>query len=133
MAASPKTTPPRHLTIGPLRALLVEWQARLGLQGYTIALKVVRASDLGAVGVWGDCDAWRMKRKAVIRILDARDYPDDDMIDDHETTLVHELLHVLMPPRLFNLPVQEDDVRYQLYEQAIDQLARTLVALKRDR
>jgi hypothetical protein len=66
-----------------------------------------------------------MKRTAWIRLLDCHDDLD---ADDHETTLVHELLHLVMPvdPRL-----KKSDLRYQEYERSIDQLARTLVALKR--
>lgn len=123
---------PRFLTIGPLRALCVEWQARLGLQGYVITVQIVRASAFGDRDCLGNCDVLHMKRKALIRILDPQDYEEgDEVYDDHETVLVHELLHVVIPSRVFGLKTDDEDLGYQLYEQGIDQLARTLVALKR--
>lgn len=122
----------RFLTIGPLRALCTGWQARLGLQGFVVDLQLVRASVFNDHSTLGDCDAMRTKRKARIRLLVAEDYDDPDArCDDHETCLVHELLHLVMPIRLFAVKVDDDDLRYQLYEEAIDQLARTLVTLKR--
>lgn len=121
----------RTLPIGAVRKLLAEWQARLGLQGYVIDVQFARASAFKELGTLGQCDALRMKRKAWIQLLAAADYTEDTALDDHETILVHELLHLVFPSRLYGLKLDEDDVRYQLYEQAIDQLARTLVALKR--
>lgn len=123
---------PRYLTIGPLRRLLAEWQARLGLQGHVVDLSLVRAIAFNDHDTLGDCDQSTLKRRAVIRLLDGQDGHDPEgKYDDHETVLVHELLHVLMPMHLFAVKVDLADIRYQLYEQAIDQLARTLIALKR--
>lgn len=130
--AQAKRSPPRLLAIEALRVLCVEWQARLGLQGYVIDVRLVRASALPDRDCIGWCDALTTKRKARIRLLDPQDYEDpDETQDDHETVLVHELLHVLLPSRVFVPELKDDDLRVQLYEQGIDQLARTLVALKR--
>jgi hypothetical protein len=128
-----KTTRRRRLLpMRTLRVLLAEWQARLGLQGWVIHLQLVRASTFGDHDTLGDCNAMKTKRKASLRLLDGDDYEDHDTnLDDHETVLVHELLHLLMPTRLFGLKVDCEDLGYQLYEQGIDQLARALVALKR--
>lgn len=124
---------PRFLTIEALRALCDDWQVRLGLQGYVIDVSIVRASVFGDHDTIGDCDAQRMKRKARIRLLDPQDYDDANArYDDHETVLVHELLHVLMPMHLFDVTCRPEDLRYQLYEQGIDQLSRTLVALTQE-
>jgi hypothetical protein len=125
-------TPARYLSIEALRALLVEWQALLGLQGWVIEVTLVSAGAFSGSNVLGDCDTGSgTKRRAFLRILDAADYGSDPALDDHETVLVHELLHLVMPTSLFAGKVAYQDLRYRLYEQGIDQLARTLVALKR--
>lgn len=127
-----KEAGPRFLAIDALQALLVEWQARLGLQGYVIEIQLVRSFTFGDHGTLGDCDMSHTKRRALIRMLEAQDHNDPDCrYDDHETCLVHELLHIVMPMHLFAEKVNANDLRYLLYEQGIDQLARTLVALKR--
>lgn len=112
---------PKFLKIGQLRTLCAEWQERLGLQAYVIHLSLVPCSTFDDHRTLGDVDASRVKRKAWIRMLDTCDDPD---VDDHETCLI--------PSRLFSGDVAKlDEIRFQLYEQGIDQLARTLVATKR--
>lgn len=124
---------PRFLTHEELRLTLQGWQKALSLQDFRIDVKLVRAShlDMGQKSL-GECDLFLMKKRALIRILDAADYGDpEELYDDHETVLVHELLHIVVPKRIFDLPIDENNVKYQMYEQGIDQLARALVSLKR--
>jgi hypothetical protein len=115
----------------PIEKLLAYWQLHFGLRDWLIELKVCRASAFGDHNTLGDCDCFTTKRKAVIRVLDSVDHEDGQ--DDQETILVHELLHVLFPPRILGKKANEDrtNERNNLYEQGIDQLARTLVALSR--
>jgi hypothetical protein len=112
-----------------LREVLAEWAPRLGLQDYRIDLAVVPPAAFGDNQTLGDCDAFRMKRRATIRLLEPGHVGVEDDVDDAETTLVHELLHLVLPMVLFDIRPNVGDLRYQLYEQGIDRLARTLVAM----
>ncbi len=139
MSATPFARPgddasTRTLSLGALQLLLTEWQTRLGLQAYVIDLTLVRAREFGDERTLGDIDVSQTKRKAFLRILDGEDYDPvkDAHCDDHETVLVHELLHIVLPVRLFGPEgLAHHDLRFQLYEMGIDQLARALVDLKR--
>jgi len=70
-----------------------EWQARLGLRDWSIAVKVEPIKN-----AWGTFDALPPKRQAVIRVdgressPSVRGWPWAQA--DHERTIVHELLHL---------------------------------------
>lgn len=102
------------------------WQQVLRLQDWDVAAKVVRQDKL-TLGRQGECQ-WGLERKeAIIRLLDPIDYPDDcQRKQDHELTLVHELLHLH-----FAAFAAEGGAAEIAQEQAIQCIAKALVALER--
>ncbi|MEW6044997.1 MAG: hypothetical protein AB1609_00710 [Bacillota bacterium] len=103
------------------------WQRRLRLQDWDIVTKIVRADDMHSDGQ-GEC-MWVIERKeAIIKLLDPVDYsPRSPFEQDHERTLVHELLHLHFAPFTAKDGTPEDVAQ----EQAIQCLAKALVALAR--
>lgn len=69
-------------------------------------------------------------KTAVIKLLDPEDYDEDffDEPQDHERSLVHELLHL---HTTYFEPGQDDDLKDTMHEQAICLIADGLVRLKR--
>jgi hypothetical protein len=75
------------------------WQKRLGLEDWEISLRVVRQTEL-ARDVWGASEWNDRTRKAVIKVLDPRDYNlrGGELRLDMECTIVHELVHIQVSP-----------------------------------
>jgi hypothetical protein len=115
----------------PIEELLAYWQLQLGLRDWRITIEAVRAEKFGDHITLGDCVPGRMKRNARLRLLAEVDHEDGQ--DDTETILVHELLHIIMPPWLLGQKANRKPRHHRnyTYEQGIDQLARTLVDLSR--
>lgn len=111
-----------------LDELLAEWQGTLRLQDWDVEAAFRRAYDLTRVDVAGEC-RWVLSNKtAVIRILDPCDFdPDICRPQDVERTLVHELLHLHFAPFT---PIGQETYEH---EQAIEAIAKALVAAKRGR
>lgn len=115
------------LTEQELRNLCRWWQEVLGLSDWYIKVNIKRAYDMPR-DFQGECSWTFARREAVIKILDSSDYdPDFAFPQDMELTLVHELLHVRYGPAA----EPEDTATKWLYEQATEDIARALVALKR--
>jgi hypothetical protein len=109
-----------------LPALLVEWQRRLRLQDWRIDLRVEPVWTLG--DSMGRVEPSPHYQTAIIRIRDPQ-HVDPNMswvVRDPEHTLVHELLHLLIPERD---DVEGEDVQMEC---AINHLAEALVTLRRD-
>jgi hypothetical protein len=75
------------------------WQKRLGLEDWSIALRLVRQDQLDR-NAWGTAE-WDPDRKTgLISVLDPRDYNlrRSDLKLDMECTIVHELVHIQVSP-----------------------------------
>jgi hypothetical protein len=96
-----------------------------------VDIEFARGRDMGVPGSTGSCNWTLSKREAAVRILDPIDYPDDVVFDqDVEKTVVHELLHLHFAP--FMGDYKPDDLEHIAKEQAIEAVAKSLVALKRE-
>jgi hypothetical protein len=100
------------------------WQERLDLQDWNIRVDLVRPSELEPKtlgNVHWDTDA----KRATIGVLSSYDYtlPWQEMLDDMEFTIVHELVHL----HLASLPRSEASRRIE--EQAVNELAGALLKL----
>ncbi|MEW6726892.1 MAG: hypothetical protein AB1327_08035 [Bacillota bacterium] len=104
-----------------------EWQRILRLQDWDVITKIVRSDDMHSDGQ-GEC-TWVIERKeAIIKLLDPVDYsPRSPFEQDHERTLVHELLHLHFAPFTAKDGTLEDIAQ----EQAIQCFAKAFVELKR--
>jgi len=108
-----------------------EWQERLKLQHWFVKVKICRRDDMGMDETCGTC-RWVLSRaEALLKLLDPIDYPEDAIVgQDHEITLVHELLHIHFAP--FTDKLDADSLEHIAMERATEQIARTLVELKRN-
>lgn len=118
-----------------LRQLCREWQEKLGLLHWTIRIYINRYFDMpGEFG--GICYPKIKKLTAIIELLHPDDYDPDRMtVYDMEHTLVHELLHLHFVPFAETsedgIGVMDAGMKGIAMEQAIEQISRTLVNLKR--
>jgi hypothetical protein len=106
------------------------WQKRLNLQDWAVSLQVVRATELKPKtlgNIHWDAD----KKTAVIRVLDPADYklPFQEMLQDLEFTVVHELIHLELSPVLS--PLQRNDANRREEEHAVNHMAEALLKLDR--
>jgi len=107
---------------------LAVWQERLSLQDWRISIVMSHPGDLKPKTL-GNIHWDATNKTAVIRVLDASDYRMNlqDMLDDMEFTVVHELIHL----ELSSLPRSEASRRDE--EHAVNQLADALLKLDRKR
>lgn len=121
------------MTILKANELLNEWQERLGLMEWCIALRInVTQDDFeGEEPVAGQTNWENTTKTAVIKVLDEKLYGDRIIKYDFERILLHELLHIK-----FNILQQEpfnhettvfDDYQHQL----IEDIAQALIMAKR--
>ena len=110
------------------KALLAEWQERLGLTDWRIKLKPkCKPEEMEIENVAG-CTAWNESIKtARIEIIEPKYYGDRIVPFDFEKTLVHELLHL----KLCLVSDGVDAFQERYMHQIIDDLARALVSAKR--
>jgi len=110
------------------KALLSEWQERLGLIDWRIELKQkCKPEEMELENVAG-CTAWSESIKtARIEIIDPKCYGDRVAPFDWEKTLVHELLHL----KLCLVSDGVDAFQERYMHQVIDDLARAFVSAKR--
>jgi hypothetical protein len=106
------------------------WQKRLNLQDWNISVVVSRATDLKPKtlgNIHWDTD----KKTAVLRVLDPADYKlaFNDMLQDVEFTVVHELIHLELSPVLS--PLQRNDANRREEEHAVNHMADALLKLDR--
>jgi hypothetical protein len=109
---------------------LAMWQKRLNLQDWNISLVVSRATELKPKtlgNIHWDTD----KKTAVLRVLDPADYKlsFNDMLQDVEFTVVHELIHLELSPVLS--PLQRNDANRREEEHAVNHMADALLKLDR--
>ncbi len=124
---------PRHGAINDatLARLCAEWQRRLRLMDWRVAVRLADSEDLET---YGECKTHRDDKLALVRIqrpesVDQssgwfKNFPETY---DTETVLVHELLHI----HLDGLMNQEaDDAERAAQENAINFISEALVKLK---
>ena len=112
-------------------SLLTDWMERLGLQDWRIKLNdCVPASEMQDQNAAGLTEFQEVNKTARIDILDPDDYGNRVIPFDYERILVHELLHLKLC--LLTETFGEDPMQERVGHQLIDDLARTLVAVKRE-
>jgi hypothetical protein len=75
------------------------WQKRLGLEDWTMTLRVVRQTEINP-DAWGTAEWDPTAKTALINVLDPRDYnlKGAELKLDMECTIVHELVHIQVAP-----------------------------------
>ncbi len=75
------------------------WQKRLGLEQWSLSLRVVRQSEIDR-NAWGAAEWDPAAKTGVISVLDPRDYnlKGGELKLDMECTIVHELVHIQVSP-----------------------------------
>ena len=113
--------------------LLKEWQERLGLQDWSIALTVNCTQDDLSNANWSGENNWNASIKcSKIKIISPEVYGTDRMLKyDFEKILVHELLHIKFGLLDITDQSYESYVVDELRHQLIDDIARALVMAKR--
>lgn len=119
---------PEPLTNERLGALCREWQGRIRLQDWDVRTSLVRKRDMELENVGGECLWVLEKREAEIHLLDPVDWHPLDPPQDVEKDLVHELLHLHFAPFM---AADKESLAAKTQEQAIEAIAKSLVALKR--
>jgi len=111
-----------------LAELLEEWQERLGLQSWDMAVKY--ASDVETQGMTGRSWVQAGCEAADIYLLRPSDRGESfRQMHDPELDLVHELVHI----RFWSIdPPEAEGLLHKLREVAIEKTARALVKLKRE-
>lgn len=111
------------------KALLRDWQERLGLQDWFIKLEdCCEPADMDDPAGVGCVTFNEVGKQAKIQIMDPDLYGSCIVPFDYEKTLVHELLHL----KTCFLTMAEDPLQERVGHQLIDDLAKTLVAVKRE-
>lgn len=120
------------MTQEQLEILCLEWQQRLRLQDWRVAVKIVPQYEIP--GNWGECSRNTRKKIATIRVA----FPtatdacvDHDFPEDPEVVLVHELLHLTFADFDVTNDGEVDPLVSQAQEQAINMIAGALVEAKR--
>jgi predicted metal-dependent peptidase len=111
-----------------LEKLVGKWQKILHEESWTIQAFLVPPEAMSEQNRDGESMITLPTETCYIRILNPVYYTGcvNDM--DEEEVLVHEMLHIIFAP--FQ-PENHESLEYTLWEQAVDRLARTLVALDR--
>jgi hypothetical protein len=106
------------------------WQKRLNLQDWKVSVVIVPANELKPKTL-GNVH-WELDKKiAIIRVLDPADYrlPFNEMLQDMEFTVVHELIHLELAPVLADL--HRSDANRRDEEHAVNHVADALLNLGR--
>ena len=118
-------------TQAELDLLCQEWQTLLGLGSWDVTTRITRAKDMSVADSDGTNSMNFDHELSVIDILHPMDYASNlGATQDMEFTLVHELLHLVL---YVAAPESFDELRSQLFEQALNRLAKVMLTLKRSR
>jgi hypothetical protein len=87
------------------------WQKRLGLEDWSLKVRVVRQAEIDP-NSWGASEWDSDSRSGVISVLDPRDYnlKGGNLKVDMECTIVHELVHIQVSP----LSTHDEQVREEV-------------------
>lgn len=117
------------MTQAELDAAIARWQERLCLRDWTIIGRVKRVWEMTA-GKGGEIEINLNTHTAWLDYLDPGDrLPEWAHLNDGETIVVHELLHILTEP----LSIAAEGLEHHAHEWLIECVARALVALDRER
>jgi hypothetical protein len=107
-----------------LSSRLPVWQQKLGLADWNVTVLITPRAQLKP-GTLGGIRWDKKKKTAVMSVPDPAEYtvPVDEMLQDLEFTLVHELIHL----ELASLPRSEASRRTE--ELAVNNLTRALLGL----
>ena len=125
-------TEPVILTLPQLQDALAYWQRALRLQDWDITLAITRRKDWKGSASGTAISDWHIPTgHANMHLLNADDYAADSFVEpqDMEVDLVHEMLHGHFHETVIS--VEEQGIRRDLFEAAIETTARALVRLKR--
>ena len=112
-----------------LMKLCREWQERLRLEFWSVALRIARAKEFDLPNSQGECTWTKTTALATIKILDPIDYPESPFKQDMEKTLIHELLHLHFC--MFDITAA-GSAEEGMMERTVDHISRALIALKRE-
>lgn len=110
---------------------LDEWQTRLGLRDWKIAVRICKQEDLSDKEWAGESEVQFMHRCGVISILRKEDLPTDMLLKmPQEETLIHELLHFKFVS--FEEKTREEAVFEIMQHQLLQTIAHALYSTKYD-
>lgn len=110
---------------------LEEWQARLGLRDWKIAVCICKKEDLSDKEWAGESEVQFLHRCGLISILRKEDIPADMLLKmPQEETLIHELLHFKFVS--FSEKTREEAVFEIMQHQLLQTIAHALYSTKYD-
>lgn len=114
---------------GELDTAVYYWQGVLGLRDWTVRATLSRRYEFDEDDQQGLCEVHENNRYARIWVLSHEDYSAyASFPQDHEETLVHEMLHIHLHP----LEPKDYDERLEIAkEQAVNAISVGLASLKR--
>jgi hypothetical protein len=111
-------------------SLVKLWQRRLRIEDWDITVQIKRRAEMEEIvgtcpAPLGACRIPDMFQKADIVLMTPTDtMPGDDNI---ELTLVHEMVHIMMPWMDLGIPNDEKRAEFKVYERIVDRMAHILV------
>ena len=118
----------KNVTLTELVTLCHQWQEKLGLSHWQIAVSLCSANEMKLQDVQATSEISPMTECALISILRPEDYPESPFEQDIEVSLVHELLHIHMK---YIAEPDENSLENVHLEAFIERIARLLVKLQR--
>jgi hypothetical protein len=114
--------------------LCAYWQKILRIQDWHVEVRIIRAVEFHLAESAGEVHTFGLKRRAIIHLLHQDDWKLGNKgifarPPDHEYTLIHELLHIVMHD--VTPAYEKDSPKYDAEERAIYQLACALLELHR--
>lgn len=112
-----------------LNTALAYWQDILRLRDWKLKAEIAREKKMSQLGRQAEVSVDEQHKYARIWLMSPEDFPEDvGWEQDHEESLVHELLHV----HLWVLEPDKEDPRGDIpEEQAINSIVSGLIRLKR--
>lgn len=111
-----------------LADLCYEWQQKLRLSHWNIAVRVCRADEMPIPDAQAVNEISLETERSLISILANEDYQESIFEQDMEVSLVHELLHI---PMKYITDPEKGSLEYIHTEAFIEGLARLLVEQSR--
>lgn len=118
------------MTNQELHNLCLDWQERLRVQDWRVAVSFAVPGQMSETYHHGECATCDARKLARIKILRPDCHPGDEFEAPYDTEeiLVHELLHL----HTNGLNIAPDSAENMAMEQMVDLVAEALVRLKRE-